>query len=101
MRTDSGYTTIQGTKLYYEILDDGFKLYEGESAKYPYIHQYEPYIPNPDLSYEENAIQMIKEFVEASKGTMHEETLLESRLTDIESNIDYLMLLNDPDSATE
>ena len=26
---------------------------------------------------------------------------VEDRLTDVEANIDYLMLLNDPDSATE
>ena len=101
MKIDSGYTTKIGTKIYYEILDDGFKLYEGEAAKYPFIHQYEPYIPNPDISYKENAMQMIKEFVDGSDIPIDDENTLESRLTTIESNIDYLMLLNDPDSAAE
>lgn len=95
MKVYSGYTTATGIKLYYEILEDGFKLYDGETSVYPYIHQYEPYIPNPDISYEENAISMIKERISNESMTDTTRDPLESRVTNIEANVDYLMLLND------
>ena len=51
------HKTYDGKKVYYDILDDGFKIYVGQTIR-PSIHQYEPYIPDPSKSYEENAIQM-------------------------------------------
>lgn len=88
--------TTNGLPIYYEILDDGFKIYIGQTLKAD-IHQYEPYIPDPSKSYEENAIQMCDELVKIPER--HDS--IEDRLTDVEANIDYLMLLNDPDSASE
>lgn len=83
--------------IYYEILEDGFKIYIGQTVQ-PSIHQYEPYIPDPTKSYEENAIQMCEDLCENANNMVPS---IEDRVTNIEANIDYLMLLNDPDSATE
>lgn len=83
-------------KVYYEILDDGFKIYIGQTNR-PSIHQYEPYIPDPSKSYEENALAMCKDLCETGK----ESESVENRLLSIEANIDYLMLLSDAESAEE
>ena len=61
MKIFSNYTLPNGVKIYYEVLDNGFDIYFGENATNPTYHQPEPYIPNPDISYEDNAIQMCKE----------------------------------------
>lgn len=90
-------TLCDGKPLYYDILDDGFKIYVGQTDRAS-IHQYEPYIPDPSKSYEENAIQMCKDLCENANNMVPS---IEDRVTNIEANIDYLMLLNDPDSATE
>ena len=82
--------------VYYEILEDGFKIYIGQTVNAS-IHQYEPYIPDPSKSYEENAIQMCEDLCKQNTDSPS----IEDRVTNIEANIDYLMLLNDPDSATE
>lgn len=96
-KVDSGYTLGNGTKLFYVILDNGFDIYFGENAEYPMYHQPEPFIPNPDKTYEENAINMCKELTQVSPNA----SKLDSRLLSIESNIDYLMLLGDQDSSSE
>lgn len=89
--------TVDNKDIFYEILDDGYKIYIGQQSR-PSIHQYEPYIPDPAKSYEENAILMCEE-LSGSRITPIDHT--EERLTNIEANIDYLMLLNDPDSESE
>ena len=89
-------TMPNGKNVYYDILDDGFKIYVGQTVQ-PSIHQYEPYIPDPSKTYEENAIQMCEELCAVPEN---KQSSIEERLTDVEANIDYLMLLNDPDSAT-
>lgn len=105
-RIYSNYNMCDGSELYYEILVDdngnenGFDIFMGESTKYPMMHQPEPFIPKPELSYAENAIEMCKQLSDHS-GMSHAEKSVEERLTNVEANIDYLMLLNDADSATE
>ena len=89
--------TTDNKDIFYELLNDGYKIYIGQQAR-PCIHQYEPCIPDPTKSYEENALDMCGE-LSGSRITPIDHT--EERLTDIEANIDYLMLLNDPDSAAE
>lgn len=93
---DSGYTLKNGTKLFYEVLEDGFDIYRGDNSTTPFMHQPEPFIPNPSISYEENAKEMCKDMAESSQ---HEPevpfTMTESMYTEMQSNIDYLMLLND------
>lgn len=84
-----------GNAIFYEILDDGYKIYIGQTVK-PSIHQYEPYIPDPSKTYEENAIAACE-----SLCNQNPQPSFGDRLTDVEANIDYLMLLTDADSAAE
>lgn len=100
-RIYSGYDYPTGGKLNYEIIqengiDNGFDIYIGDS-KYPLMHQPEPFIPNPDLSYKENAIAMCKNMSEVSSvdDSVKSEKTIEERVNILESNMDYLMLLND------
>lgn len=44
--------------LTYKIKENGYEIYKDGVL---WISQYEPYIPNPNLSYEENAIRQIEE----------------------------------------
>lgn len=43
-------------QLSYRIVEDGYFI---DLNGRPWIHQYEPYIPDPSLSYEDNAIAQI------------------------------------------
>lgn len=95
MRIDSGYV-VNDIKLFYELKEDGFYIYEGENAKFPAFHQYEPYIPNPDIGYKENALQMCKELDESFKYVPAETFVMtEEMYNKQQSDIDYLMLLSD------
>lgn len=90
--------------LCYNVVENGFEIYIGESATVPTYVQYEPYIPNPDASYEENAIAMCKSL--AIKPNMVDKDVADQiyasaeDVTAIRSDLDYLMLLNDPDSVS-
>lgn len=106
-RIYSGYEYSNGAKLYYSIINEdgkenGFDIYIGDSV-FPFMHQPEPFIPNPSKSYAENAIEICAG-MSAENSTpddgVHVKSL-EERITDVEANVDYLMLLNDADSATE
>lgn len=46
--------------LYYELTSDGYYIYEQNDPLFK-VHQYEPYIPDPSKSYEENAIAQMAE----------------------------------------
>ena len=46
--------------LYYVIEENGYHIYDRNDPNY-HIHQYEPYIPDPTKSYEENAQAQIEE----------------------------------------
>ena len=83
--------------IQYEILNNGFRIYVG-SRKYPAIEQLKPFIPDPNKSYEENAIEMCESLT--GKPNADKQTI-DERISNIEANVDYLLLLNDPDSATE
>lgn len=62
---------LDNKELSYEILEDGYKIYlDGMD----FIHQYEPYIPDHNKSYEENAIAQMEELV-----AMHENALKEQQ----------------------
>ena len=69
---------INNQALAYEVLENGYKIYLGGK---PWIRQYEPYIPNPSISYEENAIAQIEELVamheNAKNEQMEKEQLIE------------------------
>lgn len=69
---------IDNKQLSYEVTDNGYKIYlDGQQ----WIHQYEPYIPNPSISYEENAIAQMEELVamheNAKNEQMEKEQLME------------------------
>lgn len=63
----------------YEIKENGFIILRYGK---PYMVQLEPYIPNPSISYEENAMQMIKE-IEAPHVNPEEEDL-KTRMANME-----------------
>ena len=70
--------SIENKQISYEVTDDGYKIYlDGQQ----WIHQYKPYIPNPSISYEENAIAQIEELVamheNAKNEQMEKEALIE------------------------
>lgn len=83
----------------YKIDETGYHIYDSENPSF-HIHQYEPYIPDHSKSYEENAQLQIKE-LESMPAQQPIFKLTEDMYTEMQSNIDYLMLLNDPDSASE
>lgn len=72
-------------KVYdYELTEDGYFIFiDGKKV----MHQYEPYIPDPSKSYEENAIAQIEELKEADKQSAQEQTNMESlqeQVTDLQ-----------------
>ena len=106
-RIDSGYKLTDGTVLCYEIImedgkENGFDIFYGMNAKYPTYHQPEPYIPNPDISYEENAKQYCKQLYDSSISSEKPFMMTETMYTDLTSanemmraDLDYLLLLNE------
>ena len=88
-----------GREVYYDVLENGFKIYIGSIENLAYIQE-EPFIPDHSKSYEENAIMMCTNLC-TRKETPIAFTMTEGMYNELQSNIDYLMLLNDPDSATE
>ena len=61
---------LDNKELSYEVLEDGYKIYLDGGD---FIHQYEPYIPNPSISYEENAIAQIEELVAMHENAKNEQ----------------------------
>lgn len=49
-------------ELYYEIVENGYHIYDRNDPLF-HIYQYEPYIPDPSKSYEENAQAQIAELM--------------------------------------
>ena len=69
---------MERERISYEILENGYRInLDGQQ----WIHQYEPYIPNPSISYEENAIAQMEELVamheNAKNEQMEKEQLME------------------------
>lgn len=52
--------------LYYVIEENGYHIYDQNDPLF-HIHQYEPYIPDPTKSYEENAQAQIEELTYISE----------------------------------
>lgn len=96
----SNFNLPNGVKLYYEIIETengeaGFNIYAGENSKYPYLHQPEPFIPDRSLTYVENALKMCEELsLHVVPKTQYAQITIEE-FTQIQSNIDYLLLLNE------
>ena len=95
-RIDSGYTLVDGTALYYEIFDDGFDIYFGETTKHPSWRQREPYIPYRGLSYEENAVKFAKTVSNEAVSYAPEQFVYTEEMYDkMQADIDYLLLLTE------
>lgn len=89
--------TTDNKEIWYDVVEQGFHIYIGSTVNKVYVQE-EPFIPDHSKTYEENAIQMCKDLC---TPPVNKQSSIEERVTNIEANIDYLMLLNDPDSATE
>lgn len=64
----------------YEVTENGYYiLINGKKV----IHQYEPYIPDPSKSYEENAKAQIEELKAADEKEKNEKTEMEQIKQDI------------------
>ena len=63
--------------LYYTIEENGYHIYDRNDPLY-HIHQYEPYIPDPTKSYEENAQAQIEELTKEPEPTEQLYTLDEA-----------------------
>ena len=76
--------SIDNKQISYEVTDNGYKIYlDGQQ----WIHQYEPYIPNPSKSYEENAIAQIEEIYngyQASLKEQQEQASIQDQITNLE-----------------
>lgn len=73
---------INNQELAYEVVDNGYKIYKGGRL---WIKQLEPYIPNPTLSYEENALAQIEALATSeseNKSLQEQVAALEQQLTD-------------------
>ena len=65
----------------YEVTENGYFIFiNGKKV----IHQYEPYIPDPNLSYEENAKAQIEELKQADINIENEKTEMEERILNLE-----------------
>ena len=65
----------------YEVTENGYFIFiNGKKV----IHQYEPYIPNPSKSYEENAKAQIEELKQADINAENEKTEMEERILNLE-----------------
>lgn len=84
--------TPDGQTIHYCILADGFDIYIGRTDR-PTYHQPEPYIPYPELSYEENALKMCEEFTIEQPAPF---TVTEEMYNRQQSDIDFLMLMTEP-----
>ena len=64
----------------YEVTENGYYIYiNGKKI----IHQYEPYIPNKSISYEENAKAQIEELKKAKEASQNKKTSMEQMQQDI------------------
>lgn len=61
-----------GKDLFYEVTENGYHIYDRNDGLF-HIHQYEPYIPDPSKSYEENAIAHIAELTAATEAAAEED----------------------------
>lgn len=69
-------------KLYYTLEDDGYHIFDEEDSLF-HVHQYEPYIPHAELSYEENAQRHIEEIM-ASRVPADEQAVIDSIVSELQ-----------------
>lgn len=85
-------------KLTYKITETGYNIYADNKI---FITQYEPFIPHPELSYEENAKKQIEEL---TTEPPEEPQTLDSQVADLQEAVveltyNQVLLQNGVDSA--
>lgn len=75
----------------YQIFNNGYKIYLNDRLLYS---QFEPCIPNPNLSYEQNAIQQIQQLKEEHITNF---LTLEERIKRLEQLMDYFIQDTSPE----
>ena len=71
-------------KLDYKLLKNGYQITDNGKV---WIEQIEPFIPNKDLSYEENAKAQIAELLEQQESAKQEQATMEEmqqQITDLQ-----------------
>ena len=74
---------INGQEVSYEITKDGYMIYLGGK---PWISQNEPYIPYPDLGYEESCLKQIEELMVQSEQPVKPTT--EEKIAELEEQLE-------------
>ena len=74
------YTDIKNRIYTYRITEDGYFI---DVDNRPMYHQYEPFIPNHNLSYEENAITQIQEIIASEKTSAEKTDTLEKKISNL------------------
>lgn len=69
--------TLDNKEISYEINDDGYLIYLGGE---PWIHQYEPFIPYPDLGYEGSCLKQIEEITTVPEQPLKDPLSTEAQL---------------------
>ena len=81
--------------LTYKVVENGYEIYnEGRL----WITQYEPYIPNPSLSYEENAKAQMAELLAPPAPSQEDEKVatLEEKVANMEeelASVSYTLMM--------
>lgn len=78
------YTDIKNRIYTYRITDNGYFI---DVDNRPMYHQYEPFIPNHNLSYEENAIKQIQEIIENENASVEQANTIEKQIADLKDGI--------------
>ena len=71
--------SIDNMKISYEVTEKGYNIYLDDKI---WITQYEPYIPYPELSYEEGCLKQIEDIC-----TPVEEPSVEEQIADLEAQL--------------
>lgn len=66
--------------LYYKVVENGYHIYDRNDALF-HIHQYEPYIPHPEKTYEENAQLQIEELMKEPEPSVTEQEVVNEIVT--------------------
>ena len=74
---------INGQEVSYEITKDSYMIYLGGK---PWISQNEPYIPYPDLGYEESCLKQIEELMVQSEQPVKPTT--EEKIAELEEQLE-------------
>ena len=74
---------INGQEVSYEVTENGYMIYLGGK---PWISQNEPYIPYPDLGYEESCLKQIEELVVQSEQPVKPTT--EEKIAELEEQLE-------------